>query len=191
MTLYPGHGSPVTLGEIVPHNGEFAEVLRMTSRITAIATHLPEHVVTNDDLEADNPDWNMEATTERAGVHSRHIAAADETAFDLARGACDKLSRKRIDAVDAIIFSRRAPTTSMPPNAHLLHAYLGLGDEVMAFDINLACSGYIYGLALAHSLIVAGIARSVLLATADTTPVSPQGSLGPRLVRRRRGSEPD
>ena len=58
----------------------------MSSKIAAIATHLPARVVTNDDLAAVHPDWNMASVAERAGVRSRHIAAADETAFDLVEG---------------------------------------------------------------------------------------------------------
>src|SRR5258708_26317711 len=133
----------------------------MSSRIAAIATHVPEGVVTNSDLEAENPKWDMAVIAERAGVHSRHIAREGETAFDLARHACDKLfagNVQAIDSVDAIIFCTQSPDYIMPPNAHLLHDHLRLPDAVAAFDINLACSGYPYGLALAHSLIVAGMA---------------------------------
>jgi 3-oxoacyl-[acyl-carrier-protein] synthase-3 len=143
----------------------------MSSRIAAISTHLPELVVTNADLKVENPTWDMATIAARAGVHSRHIARADETALDLAKIACDKLfsgGDHSRESVDAIIFCTQSPDFIMPPNAHLLHAYLQLGDAVAAFDINLACSGYVYGLALAHSLIVAGIGKKVLLATADT-----------------------
>lgn len=140
----------------------------MSSRIAAIATHLPARIVTNDELAAAHPDWNMNSIAERAGVRARHIAAAGETAFDLAKIACDKLPKKQLDEVDAIIFCTQSPDYIMPPNAHLLHDYLGLADEVAAFDINLACSGYVYGIALAHSMMACGLARTVLLATADT-----------------------
>lgn len=140
----------------------------MKSRILAIATHLPGGIVSNADLEAENPDWNMRSVVERAGVISRHIAAPDETAFDLVRQACDKLPTAMIGKVDAIIFCTQSPDHVMPPNAHLLHDYLELPDDVAAFDINLACSGYVYGLALGHSMIAAGMSRCVLLATGDT-----------------------
>lgn len=141
----------------------------MKSRIAAIATHLPQRVVTNAELAIEHPDWNMQSVAERAGVQSRHIAEADETAFDLIKVACDKLqSNQELRDVDAIICCTQSPDYIMPPNAHLLHKHLGLGDEVAAFDINLACSGYVYGLAIAHSLIAARTSRRVLLATADT-----------------------
>ncbi len=141
----------------------------MNSRIAAIATHLPNGVVTNADLESENPNWNMASVSKRAGVLARHIAGPGETAFDLAKAACDKLrSRRTVDDLDAVIFCTQSPDHVMPSNAHLLHAHLGLRDEVAAFDINLACSGYVYGLAIAHSMIASGVSRRVLLATADT-----------------------
>ena len=140
----------------------------MSSKIAAIATHLPARVVTNDDLAAAHPDWNMSSVAERAGVRSRHIAAVDETAFDLVKAACDKLPPEMVSRVDAIIFCTQSPDYIMPPNAHLLHDYLKLADDVAAFDINLACSGYVYGLALAHGMIAGGLAHLVLLATGDT-----------------------
>lgn len=138
------------------------------SRITTIATYLPAQIVTNADLEAENPDWKMDAIAARAGVNSRHIARPEETAFDLTKAACEKLPREAVERIDAIIYCTQSPDFIMPPNAHLLHAHLALPDEVAAFDINLACSGFVYGLGIAHSMIAAGAVRNVLLATADT-----------------------
>ena len=68
----------------------------MKSRVAAIAVHLPERVVTNAELEAEHPDWNMRSVAERAGVVSRHVAAPGETAFDLAAAACERLRARRI-----------------------------------------------------------------------------------------------
>jgi 3-oxoacyl-[acyl-carrier-protein] synthase III len=56
----------------------------------------------------------------------------------------------------------------MPPNSFLLHNTLGLSEDVFAFDFNHACTGYIYGLAMAHSFISSGLAKQVLLVTSDT-----------------------
>jgi len=143
----------------------------VTTRIRAIAGHLPERVVSNAELEAENPTWKMEAVAGRAGVVSRRIAAAGETALDLALVAAEKLLAAlptRDSVIDAVIFCTQTPDFVMPGNAHLLHDRLLLRDEVLAFDINLACSGYVYGLAIADGLIAAGTANRVLLATADT-----------------------
>lgn len=147
----------------------------MNAQLAAIAYYLPERVETNADLAAKYPAWNLGQVHERSGVASRHIAGPDETAFDLSLKACEKLfAAPAFDGgavsrdVDGIIFCTQSPDFIMPSNAHLLHAALELPDEVLAFDFNLACSGYVYGLALAQSLIGAGLASAILLVTADT-----------------------
>lgn len=139
--------------------------------IRAIAYALPERVVTNDMLSAENPTWDMRRVMSRTGVATRHIAGPEETAYDLACCACDLLLTDHPELrgrIDAILFCTQSEDYLLPANSTLLHRYLDLPDEVFAIDYNLACSGYIYGLALAQSLIAGGIARDVLLVTADT-----------------------
>lgn len=141
------------------------------TKIEAIAYALPATLVTNDDLRREHPEWEFERLEKRAGVFNRYIAAEGETALDFAIRACDHLETQgelRKDEIDALIFCTQSPDYIMPPNSCILHGRLGLPSQVMAFDITLACSGYIYGLQLADSLIRSGSARSVLLATADT-----------------------
>ena len=72
------------------------------------------------------------------------------------------------DAVDGIIFCTQSPDYVMPSNAFLLQRDLGLKKSILAYDYNLACSGYVYGLAMATSFIKTGIAKNLLLITADT-----------------------
>lgn len=143
----------------------------MNVKIKDIAYYLPEKIVTNNDLHEENPDWDMKNVELKSGVVQRHIAADGETAFDLAANAADNLfssGEHDKNEIDAVIFCTQSPDYIMPSNAFLLHNHLDLKDEVMAFDFNLACSGYIYGLAIARSLIIAGTAHNVLLATGDT-----------------------
>lgn len=143
----------------------------MSARIEAVEYCLPKKVVTNSDLAKENPSWDMKRVAEKAGVLSRRIAAQDETAFDLAAHACDRLFKKDPAAkkrVDAVIFCTQTPDYPMPSNAFLLHKHLDLPEAVLAFDYNLACSGFVYGLAIADALIAAKRARCVLLATGDT-----------------------
>jgi 3-oxoacyl-[acyl-carrier-protein] synthase III len=139
--------------------------------IRSIAYALPERELSNSDLESEYPGWNMAKVVERAGVRSRRVAEADETAFDLSVRACEKLADHGgvdMSAIDAILYCTQTPDHVMPGNAHLLHHHLGLGDDVLAFDYTLACSGYVYGLALADSLVRAGLGSEVLLVTAET-----------------------
>jgi 3-oxoacyl-[acyl-carrier-protein] synthase-3 len=141
------------------------------AEIRGIAYALPDLVVTNEMLGAENPAWDMSRVQSRTGVAARHIARDDETAFDLACRACDLLFQEHPGArerVDAILFCTQSGDYVMPPNACLLHEYLGLPEDVFATDFNLACSGFVYGLGLAQSLLASGIATNVLLVNADT-----------------------
>ncbi len=143
----------------------------MDIKITGISYYLPPKIVTNDDLQIENPDWNMQKLSEKSGVLSRHIAADNETAFDLACIACDKLlkdDKDLIRSIDGIIFCTQSPDYIMPSNAFLLHKYLKLEQSVFAFDFNLACSGFIYGLSIARGFVATSLGSNILLVTADT-----------------------
>lgn len=140
----------------------------MTS-IRAIAGALPETVVTNDELSRANPAWSLELVAELTGIYSRHVAASDETAFDLSVKACESLlSQSAVADIDAILYCTQDPDYRMPGNAHLLHRYLELDDQVLAFDYSLACSGFVYGLTIADALARGGMASGILLVTAET-----------------------
>ncbi|MBI4645683.1 MAG: ketoacyl-ACP synthase III [Bacteroidia bacterium] len=130
---------------------------------------LPENIVTNKDLLLENPDWDITKIEEKTGIFQRYIATKNETAFDLAVKACKKLfSKFDKDAIDTIIFCTQSPDYIMPPNAYLIHKHFNLNKNVIAFDINQACSGYIYGLMLARSMILSKTSSTVLLITGDT-----------------------
>jgi 3-oxoacyl-[acyl-carrier-protein] synthase-3 len=142
----------------------------MTS-VEAISYAFPTMLVTNQQLASEYPNWDFERLEKRTGVFTRYVAEQHETALDFALRACRELDlqgRLRPEDIDALIFCTQSPDYIMPPNSCVLHGKLGLHSEVLAFDITLACSGYIYGLRLADSLIESGAARRVLLATADT-----------------------
>jgi 3-oxoacyl-[acyl-carrier-protein] synthase-3 len=139
--------------------------------IEAIACAFPERLVSNKDLKKEHPDWDFNRLEKRTGVLTRPIAEPSETALDFAVRACEELEAQghlHRDEIDAVIFCTQSPDYVMPPNSCILHGKLGLPAHVMAFDITLACSGYVYGLQLADSLIRSGSAKRVLLATADT-----------------------
>lgn len=139
--------------------------------ITAVAAALPQRVVTNEELAAAHPNWRMDLVIRRTGVVQRHIAGAEETALDLGEQAARdalRLAGLPAERVDGIIFCTQTPDHPMPPNACLLQSRLGLPKACLAFDITLACSGYVYGLLLARSLVTSASAKNVLLVTADT-----------------------
>jgi 3-oxoacyl-[acyl-carrier-protein] synthase III len=83
--------------------------------------------------------------------------------------ACDKIFDKNDkNKIGGIIYCTQSPDHIMPSNAFLLHNYLKLPDEVFAFDFNHACTGFIYGLAMAHSFLLSGFAEQILVVNADT-----------------------
>jgi 3-oxoacyl-[acyl-carrier-protein] synthase-3 len=143
----------------------------MNSYIEAIACHLHDLVVTNDQLKLENPDWDMDAIALKTGVYQRHIASQHETAFDLAKVAVDNLfghTKHQLKNLDGIIFCTQSADFILPQNSHLLHKYLRLDDAVFTFDLNLACSGFIYALSIADSFIKSYKAKSILIVTSDT-----------------------
>lgn len=136
-----------------------------------VAYCLPETVVTNEAIVNDFPEWSVEKITEKVGVKQRHVASQDETATDLAEKAAIKLIEENgIDKeiIDFVILCTQSPDYFLPTSACLLQTRLGLRQDIGAFDFNLGCSGYVYGLAIAKGLITSGIANNVLLLTAET-----------------------
>lgn len=143
----------------------------MTAVITALASSLPDAVLTNDDLSREFPEWDMERMATRTGVVSRHIARPGETAADLGLAAAQRVLAQRglePGEVDALIVCSQTHDYVMPGNSALLHGALGLRDDAMAFDLTLACSGFTYGIAVAKGLIAAGTAQRVMFVTGDT-----------------------
>ena len=141
----------------------------MSLIIKSIEYYLPEKVITNEDLQKEFPNWNIHKVADKSGVYQRHVVGENETAFDLSVKACEKLFQTNDKhKIDGIIYCTQSPDYIMPSNSFLLHNYLNLKHKVFAFDFNHACTGYIYGLAMANAFFSAGMAKEILLVTADT-----------------------
>ena len=141
------------------------------AEIRAIAAAFPEDVVTNEELDREHPEWNLELITRRLGVVRRHIARPGETALDLGFQACRQLFETHADlrqSIDTLIFCTQSADYILPPNATVLHGRLDLPQGVAALDINLACSGFVYAVNIARSMIRSSAARHVLLVAGDT-----------------------
>ena len=138
--------------------------------ISRIAFHLPERSLSLEEAVREHPTWNIEKAFKSTGVRRRFIAAPDETALDLGLAACRKLftDPAQLSSIDALIFCTQSPDYVMPSNAFVLHRALGLEESCIAFDYNLACSGYVYGLGIGQGFLSAGLAKNVLLVTSDT-----------------------
>lgn len=139
--------------------------------IKAISYYLPEKVVTNESLVNEFPEWSVEKVAQKVGVNLRHIAAEDETAGDMAEKAARKLFEEYSISpkdIDFLMLCTQSPDYFLPSTACILQDRLGIPTSAGAFDYNLGCSGCIYGMAMAKGLIAAGIAKNVLLLTAET-----------------------
>ncbi len=139
--------------------------------IRAIAYHLPEGRLTNEELAAQFPEWPADKIQAKLGVKTRPIAATDECSSDLAYQAAIKLFDKtQIDRqeIDYVILCTQTPDYLLPTTACLLQQRLELSKRCGAIDINMGCSGYVYGLGLAKGLIESGQARRVLFLTGET-----------------------
>ncbi|MCC8166032.1 MAG: ketoacyl-ACP synthase III [Planctomycetes bacterium] len=138
-------------------------------RDTAFA--FPETILTNNQLDERHPDWTIGRLQTKTGVYSRHIAGENETALDVAEAAVRALFSRHPglqEKIDAIVFCTESGDHILPPNACILQGRLGLSSHVAAFDINLACSGFPYGVAIARGFLYTRLANNVLLVNADT-----------------------
>ena len=143
----------------------------MKSYIKAISYYLPENVLTNEQLTQEFPEWTVEKIASKIGVNQRHIASESETAADMGMKAAEKLFKEHnIDRsqIDFLLFCTQSPDYFLPSSACVMQSKLGLSTSCGALDFNLGCSGYVYGLSLARGLIVGGIAKNVILITAET-----------------------
>ncbi|PKP58767.1 3-oxoacyl-ACP synthase [Candidatus Atribacteria bacterium HGW-Atribacteria-1] len=141
----------------------------MGVKITNIEYYLPEQILTNDQLAKQFPDWFPEKIEKKVGIKERHIVKEDETALDLALIAGKKiLENYDKDKIDFLLFCTQSPEYYLPSGACILQNKLGLREDIGAFDYNLGCSGFVYGLALAKSLITSRNATNILLITSET-----------------------
>lgn len=139
--------------------------------IKGISYYLPQNELTNEELVKDFPEWSVDKVASKVGVYSRHLAADNETAGDMAEKAARKLFEEyniSPKEIDFLMLCTQSPDYFLPSTACILQKRLGIPTASGAFDYNLGCSGCIYGLALAKGLIVSGVAKNVLLLTAET-----------------------
>uniref|UniRef100_UPI00402AC2E7 beta-ketoacyl-ACP synthase III n=1 Tax=Succinivibrio sp. TaxID=2053619 RepID=UPI00402AC2E7 len=140
----------------------------MFTRILGTGSYLPEQIRTNADLER-MVDTSNEWILERTGISERRIAAPDETAASMGAIA----ARRALEAantdpseIDLVICATTSSQNAFPSTACEISGLVGISD-CPAFDLAAACSGFSYGYALAHSMIMSGQAKKVLVVAAD------------------------
>jgi 3-oxoacyl-[acyl-carrier-protein] synthase-3 len=139
------------------------------SRLLGTGSALPRRVVTNADL-AERIETSDEWIVERTGIRQRHIAEPDETTATLATAAARAaLADAGIDAssIDLIVLATATPDNTFPATATKVQHALGCNGGI-AFDVAAVCSGFLYALATADSLLRTGMAKRALVIGAET-----------------------
>lgn len=146
---------------------------RRFSRITGTGSYLPPRRLTNADLVAELASKGVESSdewiVERTGIRSRHFAAADVGSSDLgAQAARNALQAAGVDAkdIDLIIVATSTPDMVFPSTACIIQHKLGAPGGA-AFDVQAVCSGFVYALAIADSMIQTGAANKALVIGAE------------------------
>lgn len=143
----------------------------MYASIKAIEYYLPPGVLTNEELAPLFPGRSPEELAQKTGVVERRMSAPGDCSSDLGVAVARKLFENAgysPSDFDFLLLCTQTPDYFLPATACLVQARLGLPTSAGAFDFNLGCSGYIYGLGLAKALVENGQARRLLLITADT-----------------------
>jgi 3-oxoacyl-[acyl-carrier-protein] synthase III len=136
--------------------------------ITGLGSHVPERVVTNDDLST-MMDTNDEWITERTGIRERRIAAPEEALSDLALPAArEALADAGLEGsdLDLIIVATVTPDMAFPATAAILADQLGAHDAG-AYDLSAGCTGFMYAVAQAYGMLAGGLAQRALVVGGD------------------------
>ncbi|MGE0650820.1 MAG: beta-ketoacyl-ACP synthase III [Alphaproteobacteria bacterium] len=143
----------------------------MTRRsvVTGYGAYLPKKIITNNDLSK-IVDTSDEWITGRTGIRERHVAAEGELTSEMAtRAARQALDRAGLDGedLDLIVLGTTTPDETFPAAATKVQCALG-ANRAFAFDVQAACSGFIYALAMADNFLRLGQARNALVIGAET-----------------------
>jgi 3-oxoacyl-[acyl-carrier-protein] synthase III len=151
----------------------------MPSIITGSGIGIPQHVVPNGAL-ARIMDTSDEWIRTRSGVEQRHYVEDGQGSAELgilaALGALEAAGKTK-DDIDAIVFATMTPDYFFPGNGPVVQAKMGFRESIPTFDIRQQCSGFLYGLELADTLIASGKYQRVLLIGGDVhSPFMPWGN---------------
>jgi 3-oxoacyl-[acyl-carrier-protein] synthase-3 len=136
--------------------------------ITGLGCHVPERVLTNDEL-ATIVETSDEWIQERTGIRERRIAGEDEALTDIALPACRRaLEMAGVDpsSIDLLIVATVTPDMSFPSSSALLADTLGMPDAA-AYDLSAGCTGFVYAIAQAHGMLASGLAHRALVVGGD------------------------
>lgn len=143
--------------------------MALRSVVAGVGSALPKRRVTNDEL-AQTVDTSDEWIVERTGIRTRYVAGEGETTATLAHEAAlkalDHASLKPCD-IELIVLATATPDQTFPSSATKIQAMLGINDCI-AFDVHAVCTGFLYALSVADSMLRSGMAKKALVIGAET-----------------------
>ncbi|WP_347356400.1 beta-ketoacyl-ACP synthase III [Bdellovibrio sp.] len=138
------------------------------SRVSGIGSYLPEKILSNTDLEK-MVETNDQWIVERTGIERRHIASEDQATSDLCVIAAQRAledANLKVEDIDMILVGTVTGDHQMPSTACFVQAKLG-AKNIMAVDLNAACSGFLYGVSIADQFIRTGMYKNILVIGAE------------------------
>jgi 3-oxoacyl-[acyl-carrier-protein] synthase-3 len=143
--------------------------LKYNLSIKAIETALPKNSFKISSLKKNNPTWNIKEIINKTGIEKIWYTKKNQTALDLGFQASKKILKKiNKKTIDTLIYVTQSPEYFLPTTACILQHKLGLNNSIKAFDINLGCSGFVYALFVASSLVQNNMSKNILIVCADT-----------------------
>lgn len=135
--------------------------------ITALAAAVPKHVIKNYEYTEFFPVDQVKEVVDKVGIYERRFADEKTCASDLCFAAAEKLiADNNIDRseIDLLVFISQTPDFRMPATSVILQERLGLSQSTIAFDINLGCSAFLYGMSVVYSMMEkSGLRRALIL----------------------------
>lgn len=152
-------------GDIKMANSIFNDIL-----VSGIACAVPAKLISNSIYNEVLGEEEVSKFIDNTGVAQIYESHDKQTTSDLCYEAANRLLMHKKydkDSIDAIIFISQTPDYIQPATAHVLHKRLGLSKSCLAFDINLGCSGFVYGVFVASCMVQSGAVNRVLLLAGD------------------------
>ena len=140
-------------------------------KIKEIHYYYPKKTISNHDIEKSHPEWQVRKLFNFSGVKKRHIANNDETSLSMSVNLIKNILKKNknfLSNIDGIIFCTQSPDYLLPSNSSVLQGTFKFRENIFTLDISHACSGFLYSLGLADSLIKNKRCKKILLINSDT-----------------------
>jgi len=169
LTRYLAANPPATTLEAMPDTSTFDPKLEETVCVAGIGYAFPKQVRSNQEILKAFPDMTEADFFKVTGIRQRYFAGEDESANSLAATAVNhalKMAGVKVGDIDGVIVATLIPDQPVPSAASALARHLGICNA-LAFDLNAACSGWLYALEVGRAFIRSGTARRLIVATAE------------------------